>query len=97
MGAVTSKASADLKRRRLQTAVLSLVLFLASAVATLALNILVAANEPFERAFATATGAHLVVDFHVSIGEQSAAAGADRPDVAGSAGPWPMAVGGFGR
>ena len=40
MGALTTKTLADLRRRRLQTAVLATVLFLASGAATLALSVL---------------------------------------------------------
>ena len=97
MRAVIAKAGADLRRRRLQTAVLAVVLFLASGAGTLALHILVAANEPFERAFSAANGAHLVVDFRASVGEETAAATADRPGVAASGGPWEVAIGGVGR
>ena len=40
MGAVTTKTVADVRRRRLQTAVLATVLFLASGAATLGLSVL---------------------------------------------------------
>jgi putative ABC transport system permease protein len=96
MRAVIVKAAADLRRRRTQTAVLTLVLFLASAAGTLALDILVAANEPFERAFSTANGAHLVVDFRGSVDEESVVSAGDRLSVTAVAGPWPVATGGIG-
>ena len=63
MGAVASKTVADLRRRRLQTIVLAVVLFLGAGAATLALSILVETNEPFDHAFAAANGAHLVIDY----------------------------------
>jgi putative ABC transport system permease protein len=97
MRAVITKAAGDLRRRRLQTAVLAVVLFLASGAGTLALNILVAANEPFQRAFAAANGAHLAVDFREAVEEERAAATKTRPGVAASAGPWTVVVGGVGR
>ncbi len=67
MGAVRAKTFADLRRRRLQTLVIAAVLFLASAAATLALNILVESHAPFDRAFAAANGAHLIVDYDGAI------------------------------
>jgi putative ABC transport system permease protein len=97
MRAVITKAAGDLRRRRLQTAVLAVVLFLASGAGTLALNILVAANEPFQRAFAAANGAHLAVDFRQAVEAERAAATKTRPGVAASAGPWTVVVGGVGR
>ena len=69
MGAVASKTVADLRRRRLQTVVLALVLFLGAGAATLALSILVETNEPFDHAFAAANGAHLVIDYDATVSE----------------------------
>ena len=97
MHAVIVKAGADLRRRRLQTAVLSLVLFLASAAATLALDILVAANEPFEHAFTEANGAHLVVDFRGTVDPGVVEATAEPRGITAAAGPFAVATGGIGR
>jgi putative ABC transport system permease protein len=97
MSALTAKVGGDLRRRRLQTAVLAVVLFLASGAASLAMHVLVAADEPFDRAFADAVGAHLVVDFDGSVGMADVAATGSRPGVTSSAGPWVVAVGGIGR
>jgi putative ABC transport system permease protein len=90
MGVVAATALSDLRRRRLQTAVLAVVLGLASAAATFALVILVGSHQPFERAFAAANGAHLVIDYR---GVESARlAGTRTADgVLVSAGPWPVA------
>ena len=60
MGAVRLKTFADLRRRRLQSFGLALVLFLSTATGTLALSILVESHAPFDHAFAAANGAHLV-------------------------------------
>ena len=95
MGAVASKTVADLRRRRLQTIVLAIVLFLGAGAATLALSILVETNEPFEHAFAAANGAHLVVDYDAGRSSDAAARGdgdrerrhRQRRSVAGRASP----------
>ena len=100
MGAVATKATADLGRRRLQAAVLAVVLFLASGAATLALNILVASQAPFEQAFARANGAHLVIDFDAATSDAALAATQTTDAVTASAGPWPVttaALGPLGR
>ena len=96
MGAVRVKTFADLRRRRLQTLVIATVLFLASAAATLALNILVESHAPFDRAFAAANGAHLIVDYDGAIDAGRLAATAHAPAVTESAGPWPVATGYLG-
>ncbi len=78
MGAVLSKTVADVRRRRLQTVVLAVVLLLGSAAATLALSILVETNEPFDNAFAAANGAHLVIDYDAAVSDAQLG-GDDRP------------------
>jgi len=90
MGAVATKTRADLRRRRLQSVALALVLFLATAAATLSLNILVASHEPFERAFAAANGAHLVIAYDGTIDDARLAATAHAAGVTASAGPYPI-------
>ena len=91
MGAVASKSVADLRRRRLQSTVLAIVLFLGAGGATLALSILVETNEPFDRAFAAANGAHLVVDYDPAVTDAQLAATTTASGVTASAGPWPVA------
>jgi putative ABC transport system permease protein len=95
MGAVATKTIADLRRRRLQAFALAVVLFLACAASALALAILVAANDPFERAFNAANGAHLVVDYDGSLADSSLAATAHADGVTAAAGPWPVTRGGL--
>ena len=90
MGAVVTKTVADLRRRRLQTAVLAVVLFLAAGAATLALSVLVATQEPFDRAFASANGAHLVIDYQASTTDAQLAATTTNGSVTAAAGPWPV-------
>src|SRR6476659_5803608 len=91
MGAVRAKSFADLRRRRLQALVLGVVLLLASGAATLALGILVASQEPFDRAFAAANGAHLVVDYRASVTDAELASTTTAPGATAAAGPWPTA------
>ena len=90
MGAVATKTVADLRRRRLQTVVLAVVLFLGAGAATLALSILVETNEPFDHAFAGANGAHLVIDYDPAVSEAQLAATKTATGVTSSAGPWPV-------
>jgi putative ABC transport system permease protein len=97
MGAVRVKTLADLRRRRLQSGVIAVVLFLASAAATLALAILAESNAPFEHAFARANGAHLVVDYGPSVGSDAVAATGHASSVTASAGPWPVTAGSLGH
>ena len=60
MGAPAVATAGAIRRRRTQAVVLGLVMFLASAAATMALGILDASSQPFERAFAQANGASSV-------------------------------------
>jgi putative ABC transport system permease protein len=96
MGAVATKTRADLRRRRLQAFALASVLFLATGAATLALNILVASHEPFERAFAAANGAHLAIAYDPSVTDTQLAATAEAGGVTATTGPYPITQGGFG-
>ena len=95
MGAVRSKVSADLRHRRLQGAAIGLVLLLATGAATLALSILVEAQAPFDRAFARANGAHLVVDYEGTVPIADLASTLSAPPVATGAGPWLVTRGAF--
>ena len=69
MGALTIKTLADLRRRRLQTVTLAVVLFLASGAATLALSVLDVSRAPFDHAFVNTNGAHLVIHYASSVDE----------------------------
>ena len=95
MGAVGTKLVADLRRRRLQAVVLAVVLFMATAAATLALTILVESTAPFDRAFERANGAHLVIDYRGSTSTDALAATTSAPSVTSSAGPWMVADAGL--
>jgi putative ABC transport system permease protein len=108
MNAVITKVLGDLRRRRLQAAVIAIVIFLASGTTTLGLTLLQTSSDPWERAFKAQRGAHLSVlfDRHKVDAEQLAAT----PGLIGASqagGPWPsvetsyelgahMAIGGGG-
>jgi putative ABC transport system permease protein len=89
MTAVVRKLIKDLRRRKLQTAIIAFVVMLSSAAGTMALSLLVETNAPFDHAFAEQQGAHLILFFdpsrvtHAQIARTSSA-----PDVASAAGPW---------
>jgi putative ABC transport system permease protein len=85
---VLRAAASGLARRRVQTAVLFVVLLAASASATLGLALYTSANEGFQENFAKYHGAQLAV--YVDAGRASAQelAGTSRlPEVTESAGP----------
>ncbi|MDQ6710548.1 MAG: hypothetical protein M3Z11_08330, partial [Candidatus Dormibacteraeota bacterium] len=89
MSAVLRKSLADLRRRKVQTAVIALVLFLSSLSTTLALTLLVETDAPFDHAFQQALGAHLTMSFSASaVGAAQLESTASVPGVAAAVGPW---------
>ena len=89
MSAVIRKSLADLGRRKVQTAVILLVVFLSSLSATLALTLLVESDAPFDHAFQQAQGAHLTMTFAASaVTESQLRARASNPAVRAFAGPF---------
>ena len=67
MTAVLVKAMRDLRRRRLQAAVIFVTTLLAVATSTMALMIVSQTSDPYRTAFAAQKGAHLQVFFDPSI------------------------------
>jgi putative ABC transport system permease protein len=63
MRAVLRKAFRDLRRRRLQAAVVFVTTLLAVGTGTIALSLIAQTSDPYQAAFAAQKGAHLVVDF----------------------------------
>ncbi|MDX8147499.1 FtsX-like permease family protein [Lentzea sp. BCCO 10_0061] len=63
MSAVWSASWAAVRRRKLQTIVIGVVVCAASATLVMALGLLDASAAPFDRAFATQRGAHLAAAF----------------------------------
>jgi putative ABC transport system permease protein len=84
------KALADLRRRRLQAFVVTSVLLLATGAATIALDVLLESQAPYDQAFAAANGAHLIVDYDGSVPPSSLVATSSAAGVTASAGPWPL-------
>jgi len=89
MKAVLTKTAADIGRRKLQSAIIALVILLSSGAATLALSLLVESNAPYDRAFAAANGAHLTLTFAGDrVGAAQLKATASAHGVTATAGPW---------
>jgi putative ABC transport system permease protein len=63
MTAVLIKAIADLRRRRVQAAVIFLTVVLSIATGTMALTLMSQTRDPYEAAFQAQKGAHLQVEF----------------------------------
>lgn len=98
MKAVIRKIFGDLRRRRLQTAVVLVIVILASGTAALGLNLLAGVNDPYQTAFEQQRGAHLTVIYLAS--KVSAEQLATTPNLIGAtaaAGPWPSISGRFER
>ncbi|HWW09326.1 MAG TPA: hypothetical protein VNY76_03665, partial [Candidatus Acidoferrales bacterium] len=91
----------DLRRRKLQGVVVGFVVLLSTLAGTVALDLLVESDAPFDQAFAQSNGAHLTLHFdtsRVSGAQLRAAASASAVDAA--AGPWretPLQIGVTGR
>src|ERR1700730_16409902 len=89
MTAVGRKTLADIRRRKVQTAVVALVVLLSSLTAILALTLLVESDAPFDRAFNRVQGAHLFVAFDAKqVTETQVRATGSLAAVAAAAGPW---------
>jgi len=99
MSAALRKTIADLRRRKLQSAVIFLVVTLSVFAGTLALSLLVEANGPFDRAFQQANGAHLTVTFDSrQVSAAQLRSTANLPPVTSASGPYrslgvPVSVG----
>jgi putative ABC transport system permease protein len=86
-------ARAAVRRRRLQTIVVGLVVAVSTATIVLALGLLTSAAAPFDQAYEQQRGAHLEVTFDSAlVSAAELAATADRPGVEGAAGPFGQVV-----
>ena len=89
MRAVLRQAVAELRRRRLQTTVIAVVALLTSGAATLAANLLLETDAPFQHAFAAANGAHLTLTYDArAVDAARVAATMHAPGVTAASGPW---------
>jgi putative ABC transport system permease protein len=90
MRASFTVAWSEVRRRRLQSAVIVIMVALASGTITLGLNLLLESRGPYDRAFKAQNGAHLKVFYDASqvtpgeLASTSATIGASS-----AAGPWP--------
>jgi putative ABC transport system permease protein len=93
MRALLTKIAGDLRRRRLQAAVVTLIVALATGVGTLALELLSESSAPYAQAFERYQGAHLQVLFHGQlVTPEQLLATTQLPEVTASAGPWQAAT-----
>ncbi|WP_433215589.1 FtsX-like permease family protein [Dactylosporangium sp. CS-047395] len=86
MSAVWRAARAAIRRRRLQTVVIGLVVLFSAATIVVALGLLDASARPFDRAFAQQRGAHVIATYDAQDPATSAAG------VEAVAGPFPELV-----
>ena len=93
MSAVWLVARGAVRRRRLQTAIIGLVVFISAATIVIAFSQITASANPFASAFAAQNGAQLVVAFDSSqVRDASLAQTAHRPGVTAAAGPFAEAT-----
>jgi putative ABC transport system permease protein len=93
MSAVWRASRAAVKRRRLQTFVIGLVVLCSTTTILLALGLLAAASGPFEKAYAEQRGAHTVATFDTTkVSQEQLARTARQPGVEAAAGPFGQAV-----
>ncbi|MGA5816730.1 ABC transporter permease [Kitasatospora sp. NPDC094028] len=91
--AVWRASRAAVKRRRLQTFVIGLVVFCSTTTVLLALAVISAARAPFDAAFDAQRGAHVVAAFDpAKASAEQLAATAHRPGVEAADGPFPQTV-----
>lgn len=93
MRAVWTAAFAAIKRRRLQTFVLGVVVLLSTGMAVVTLGLLAAVSGPFDKVYDAAHGAHIVAQYSAARAtDAQIAQTAHAPGVVASAGPYPVAV-----
>ncbi|WP_033319747.1 FtsX-like permease family protein [Streptomyces yerevanensis] len=93
MSAVWRAARGAVRRRRLQTFVIGLVVLMSTGTIVVALGLVDAASAPFDRAFGKQRGAHAVATFDPGKASDAQLARAARqPGVEASAGPFRQAV-----
>ncbi|WP_439679134.1 FtsX-like permease family protein [Embleya sp. MST-111070] len=92
-GALGRVVRSGVSRRRVQTVVIALATMMAVASAVVAGSLVVAANAPFDHAFAHQHGAHLSAQFDPGkVGAADLAATGHLAGVTASAGPYPTAT-----
>lgn len=93
MSAVWRASRAAVKRRRLQTFVIGLVVLCSTTTVLLALALLTASSDPFDKAYAAQRGAHTTASFDTTkVSPEQLARTARQPGVEAAAGPFGQAV-----
>jgi putative ABC transport system permease protein len=93
MSAVLRMVATTVRRRRLQSTAVAVVILLASGVATIALTLMLQSGSPYDRAFAQLKGADATARFDATkVTPEQLRSAAKIADVSGYAGPRPMAV-----
>ncbi|MDX3536161.1 ABC transporter permease [Streptomyces sp. MB09-01] len=93
MSAVWRASRAAVKRRRLQTFVIGLVVLCSTTTVLLALGLLDVATGPFDKAYAAQRGPHTVAAFDTAkVTPEQLAQTARRPGVTAAAGPFGQSV-----
>ncbi|WKD36370.1 ABC transporter permease [Streptomyces xanthophaeus] len=93
MSAVWRASRAAVRRRRLQTFVIGLVVLCSTTTVLLALGLLDAASSPFDKAYAAQRGPHTVATFDTAkASPEQLARTARRPGVEAAAGPFEQSV-----
>jgi putative ABC transport system permease protein len=90
MIAVVRKALADLRRRRLQAAVIFLTVFLSMAAGTMAVTLMSQTRDPYQAAFDKQRGAHLQVAYSPTTDLQLLAKTPATVSAASFGGPYPV-------
>ena len=89
MNAICIKAWADLRRRRLQAAVIFLTVLLAVGTGMMALTLMTQTSDPYRTAFAAQKGAHLQVYYDGATSRQALAATPSLIGASSFGGPYP--------
>jgi len=90
MTAILVKALADLRRRRVQAAVIFLTVFLSMAAGTMAVTLMSQTRDPYQAAFDKQRGAHLQVAFSSTTDPQLLAKTSATVGASASGGPYPV-------
>ncbi|MBO0684433.1 MAG: ABC transporter permease, partial [Candidatus Dormibacteraeota bacterium] len=89
MMATLVKALADLRRRRLQGAVIFVIVLLAAGTGTMAITLLSQTRDPYQAAFSAQQGAHLQVFYNRNVGLDQLASTPGLIGATASGGPYP--------
>ncbi|MGW2746585.1 FtsX-like permease family protein [Streptomyces sp. NPDC001450] len=93
MSAAWRASIAAVRRRRLQTSVIGVVVLVSSMALVVALGLLDVVSGPFDQLFGRVHGAHVIATFDATkVSGAQLARTAHRPGVRASAGPFPEAV-----